>query len=31
MHRNQVGQNLVSKIKETIEGDAIFTVRDIAR
>ena len=34
MHRNQVGQNLhliVSKIKEIIEGDARFTVRDIAR
>ena len=40
MHKNQVGQNLhlvkksfqiVSKIKEIIEGDTRFTVRDIAR
>ena len=37
MHRNQVGQNLhlrkeiVSKIKEIIEGDARFTVCDIAQ
>ena len=31
MHRNQVGQNLHSKIKEIIEEDARFTVRDIAR
>ena len=37
MHRNQVGQNLpsrkeiVSKIKEIIEGDARFTVCDTAR
>ena len=36
MHRNQVGQNasrkeIVSKIKEIIERDARFTVRDIAR
>ena len=37
MHRNQVGQNLhlvkksFPKIKEIIEGDARFTVRDIAR
>ena len=37
MHQNQVGQNLhlvnksFRKIKEIIEGDARFTVRDIAR
>ena len=37
MHRNQVGQKsasrkeIASKIKEIIEGDARFTVRDIAR
>ena len=37
MHRNQAGQNLhfvkksFPKIKEIIEGDARFTVRDIAR
>ena len=36
MHKNQVGQNmhLVKyrfKIKEIIEGDVRFTVRDIAR
>ena len=36
MYQNQVGQNLqlvkiVSKIKEIIEGDAGFSVRDIAR
>ena len=37
MHRNQVGQNLhlvkkiVSKIKEIIEGDTRFTVRDNAQ
>ena len=37
MHRNQVGQNLhlvkksFPKIKEIIEGDARFTVHDIAR
>ena len=35
MHQNQVGENLrkeiVSKIKEIIEGDSRFTVRDIAR
>ena len=37
MHRNQVGQKsasrkeIVSKIKEITEGDARFTVRDIAR
>ena len=37
MHRNQVGQNLhlvkksFPKIKEIIEGDARFTVRDIAQ
>ena len=37
MHKNQVGQNLhilkksIKKIKEIIEGDARFTVRDIAR
>ena len=36
MHQNQVGQNLhlvkkSFKIKEIIEGDARFTVRDIAR
>ena len=36
MHRDQVGQNLhlvknVFKIKEIIEGDARFTVLDIAR
>ena len=37
MHRNQVGQKsasrkeIISKLKEIIEGDARFTVRDIAR
>ena len=37
MHQNQVGQNLhlvkksFQKKKEIIEGDARFTVRDIAR
>ena len=37
MHQNQVGQNLhlvkksFSKIKEIIEGDARFTVRNIAQ
>ena len=33
MHRNQAGQTIeiVSKIKEIIEGDARFTIRDIAR
>ena len=31
MHQNQVGQEIVSKIKEISEGDARFTVRDIAR
>ena len=31
MHQNQIGQNLqLSKMKEIIEGDARFTVRDIA-
>ena len=37
MHRNQVGQKpasrkeIISKIKEISEGDARFTVRDIAQ